>query len=365
MQVVGRFAVGIAHDFNNLLAAMQAATELIAARPGLDEATLQDAAQIRAAARRGAALVRHLLAFARETPTAPRRLDLREAIDDLVPLLRHLLGRGVRLEIDTGVAALPVRIDPTGLDQVLLNLAANARDAMPDGGTLILRCHALRRAGTRFAGIEMRDNGSGISPEVLPHIFSPFFTTRSEHGTGLGLATVQDIVSAAGGFVAAESTPGAGTCMRVGLRIDDTDDDNQAEQGGAKRLLLVEDEPVVRRLAERALTSWGWQVVSVGSAEAALALAAGDGKFLAGLAAVVTDMELPGRSGAALLAGLRALPGGAALQAIIVSGHAEAVLHRDPGVQAQLAAGAPVTGLLSKPYLLPELRARVAAVAGR
>lgn len=366
MQVVGRFAVGIAHDFNNLLAAVLAASDLIVSRPGLDEATVQDAAQIRAAARRGAALVRHLLAFARATPAAPRRLDLRAAVDDLVPLLRHLLGRGVRLEIDTGAAALPVRIDPTGLDQVLLNLAANARDAMPEGGTLTLRCRSLWRDGMRFAGIEVRDSGSGIAPDVLPHIFSPFFTTRSEHGTGLGLATVQDIVRTAGGFVTAESALGAGTCMHVGLRIDDTaDGEPQAGHGGERQLLLVEDEPVVRRLAERALTSWGWQVVSAASAEAALALAAADGAFLAGLAAVVTDMELPGRSGAALLTELRAQPGGTALPAIIVSGHAEATLRRDPAVQALLATAAPATWLLCKPYLLPELRARVAAVAGR
>lgn len=370
MEVVGRFAVGIVHDFNNLLAAMLAATDQIAARPGVDAATAQDAAEIRAAARRGAALVRQLLGFARATPAAPRRLDLREAVDDLVPLLRHLLGRNVRLEVDSGRGALPVRIDPTGFDQVLLNLAANARDAMPDGGVLTLRCRAVRRDGVRFAGIEVRDTGAGIPPAVLPHIFLPFFTTRSGHGTGLGLATVHEIVSAAGGFVTAESTQGVGTCMHLGLRIDeDPAADRHAgpndvrHGGGGRRVLLVEDEPLVRRLAERALAAWGWQVVSVGSAEAALDLAACDGAFLAGLAAVVTDMELPGRSGASLLAELRTRPDGAALPAIIVSGHAEATLRRDPAVQALLAAVVPPTGLLSKPYPLPELRARVAAVA--
>ena len=262
MEVVGRFAVGIAHDFNNLLAAVLSATEQIAIRPGLDKATLNDAAQIRSAARRGAALVRHVLAFARETPSAPRRIDLCEAVDDLVPLLRHLLGRGVRLEIDCGEGALPVRIDPTGLDQVLLNLAANARDAMPKGGVLSLRCHALRRDGVRFAGIDVRDTGAGIAPEVLPHIFSPFFTTRSEHGTGLGLASVQDIVSAAGGFVTVESSAGGGTCMHVALPIDDDSAEacEMAKTPPGGQLLLVEDEPVARRLAERALATWGWQV---------------------------------------------------------------------------------------------------------
>ncbi len=369
MEVVGRFAVGIAHDFNNLLAVVLGATDQIASRPGVDEATREDAVQIRAAARRGAALVRHLLAFARETPAAARRLDVREAVDDIVPLLHHLLGRAVRLEIDAGEVALPVRIDPTGFDQVLLNLAANARDAMPQGGVLTLRCRPLLRDGVRFAGIEVRDTGSGIAPEVLPHIFAPFFTTRSERGTGLGLATVQEIVSAAGGFVTAESTPGTGTCMLVGLRIDDAPPRRPigGEAGGAKAgggwVLLVEDEPVSRRLAERALSSWGWQVVSVESAEAALDQAAADTAALARLVAVVTDMELPGRSGAALVAALRARPGGAALPAIIVSGHAEAALRRDPAVQALLAVPVPSTALLSKPYPLQELRAHMTAIA--
>ena len=366
MVVVGRFAVGIAHDFNNLLAAVLEATEQITARPGLDEATRQDAVLIRSAARRGAALVRHLLGFARAAPAAPRRLDVREAVDDLVPLLRHLLGRGVRLEIDTGQDALPVCIDPTGFDQVLLNLAANARDAMPKGGVLMLRCCALRRDGVRFAGVEVRDTGAGIAPDVLPRIFSPFFTTRSEQGTGLGLATVKEIVSAAGGFVTAESTEGVGTCMRVDLRIEeDPVGHSGAAQAGGGQVLLVEDEPVARRLAERALASWGWQVVTAASAEAALDLAARDPAFLTGLAAVVTDMELPGRSGAALLAELRARPAGAALPAIIVSGHAEATLRRDPAVRALLAEAVPPTGLLSKPYPMDELRARVGAVIGR
>ena len=352
MEVVGRFAVGIAHDFNNLLAAMLAASDTIAHRAGVDEATREDALQIRSAARRGAALVRHMLGFARETPAVPQRLDVRDAANDLVPLLRHLLGRGVRLDLDSGQEPLPVRIDPTAFDQVLLNLAANARDAMPEGGVLTLRCRAKQHGAAAFASIEVQDTGSGIAPEVLPHIFDPFFTTRSERGTGLGLATVQEIVHAAGGSVTVESTLGAGTCMRVMLRIDGVAVDRVA--GGT--VLLVEDEPVSRRLAEQALSVWGWRVVSADSAESALDLAE-PGRF----AAVVTDMDLPGRSGAALVAELRARPGDAALSAIIVSGHAEATLRRDEAVQALLAAG-PRTLLLSKPYPLPELRARMTAL---
>ena len=258
MEMVGRFAAGIAHDFNNLLAAILAATEQMAGRPELDATTREDAAQIGAAARRGGALVRQLLAFAREAPAAPRRLEVRAAIDDVLPLLRHLLGRGVRLVIERGDEALPVRIDPTGFDQVLLNLAANARDAMPRGGVLTLRCRSFYRDGTRVACIEVRDTGTGIAPEVLPHIFTPFFTTRSDHGTGLGLATVQEIITTARGAVSAESTPGAGTCMRVVLPIDEEPTRFPVcATEGRGLVLLVEDEPVSRRLAERALTFLG------------------------------------------------------------------------------------------------------------
>ena len=354
MEVVGRFAVGVAHDFNNLLTAMLAASDTIAHRAGVDEATREDAMQIRSAARRGTALVRHMLGFARETPAVPQQLDVREAVSDLVPLLRHLLGRGVALDLDVGQESLPVQIDATAFDQVLLNLAANARDAMPEGGVLTLRCRAKKHGGLPLASIEVQDTGSGIAPEVLPHIFDPFYTTRSERGTGLGLATVQEIVHAAGGSVTVESTLGAGTCMRVVLRIDA----GVVDGVGEGTVLLVEDEPVSRRLAEQALSVWGWRVVSAELAETALELAE-TRRFVA----VVTDMELPGRSGAALVAALRARPGGATLAAIIVSGHAEATLRRDEAVQPLLAAGSK-TLLMSKPYPLPELRARMAAICG-
>ena len=172
---------------------------------------------------------------------------------------------------------------------------------------------------------------------------------------------MQEIVSAAGGVVTAESALGAGTCMHVALRLDGP----PAEPPGVEKpcggmVLLVEDEPVARRLAQRALMAWGWQEVSAESAESAL-----ERGELGQLAAVITDMELPGYSGAALVAALRARPGGAALPAIIVSGHGEAMLRRDPVVQALLAVTVPPTVLLSKPYRLPELRECLATIAIR
>jgi two-component system cell cycle sensor histidine kinase/response regulator CckA len=354
MQVVGRFAAGVAHDFNNLLTTIQAAAEAIASRAETDPASRDDARQIRAAARRGAALVRHLLGFTREASASPQRLDLLEALADLLPLLHHLLGSAIRLETELDHGPLPVRIDPTALDQVVLNLAANARDAMAGGGVLTLCCKAVHRDGVGCARLELRDTGTGIAPSVLPYIFEPFFTTRSNKGTGLGLATVREIVEAAGGTVHAESTLGAGTRMQVLLPL--AEEPTHVVADGS--VLLVDDEPTALRLAEQALTTWGWRVRTAPSAEAALALAEKEG-----FAAVVTDMELPGDSGATLLAALRARPGSERLPGVILSGHTEAGLRQNPEVRALLAAPA-TTLLLAKPYPLPELRARLeAAVA--
>ena len=349
IDMTGRFAAGIAHDLNNLLNVVLAAADQIVARPGTDPTTRDDAAQIHAAARRGAALLRHLLGAAEPPPSPSECLDLCEAVGDLAPLLRHLLGDAIRLELDTGTTELPVRLCSTAFDQVVLNLAANARDAMPKGGRLTLRCGETWRDRTRFASLVVQDTGTGIPPELLGRIFEPFFTTHHERGTGLGLATVNDIVTGAGGFLAVDSKPGRGTSMQVALPLAVP----VPAAGGT--VLLVEDEPVARRLAERALTTWGWQVVTAASAEAALEAA---GPFVA----VVTDMELPGRNGAALVAALRALPGGAGLPAIIVSGHAEAALRRDGGVQALLAVASPPTELLCKPFALTDLRTLLAAI---
>ncbi len=352
MAVLGRFTAGIAHDFNNLLATIQAAAEAIATRTEADAASREDARQIGLAARKGAALVRHLLGFSRDCPATPQRLDLGEALSDLEPLLRHLLGSAIRLEMELEPVPLVVRMDPTALDQVVLNLAANARDAMPEGGVLTVRCHALRRDGAGFARLEVVDTGSGIAPALLPRIFEPFFTTRANHGTGLGLATVRELVERAGGQIGAESTLGIGTHMRIVLPLAE----EARPQLVCGTVLLVDDEPLARRLAEQALAAWGWQVHTAASAEEALRLAAS-----VSCDAMVTDLELPGASGAELLATLRARPGGDSLPAVIVSGHAEASLRRHPAVQALLATPAP-TRLLAKPYPLAELRAQLESV---
>ena len=350
LQEVGQLAGGIAHDFNNLLTAVLGAAESIVAREGLDGEVLDDAAQIRASTLRGAALVRQLLAFGRQQTLQPRVLAINEVITDVAGLLRRVLGAKIRLVLELEEPGRSVRADRTQLDQVLVNLAVNARDAMPDGGTLTLRSgHLLLLepmplgAETvqpgRYVAIDVIDTGTGISPDILPRIFEPFFTTKPEQGgTGLGLATVYGIVRQSGGYLAAESEPGR-TRMRILLPRWEGGDITAAPAAPRERaaqpppahptraVLLVEDEEPVRRLAERALARQGWRVLAAESGEAALALL--DNASLADLAAVVTDMVMPGMDGNALVRAVRERFGNPALPAIIISGYAEATLRDD------------------------------------
>ncbi len=230
LQAVGQLAGGIAHDFNNLLTAVLGAADSIAARAELDEETREDVAQISASAQRGAALVRQLLAFGRRQTLQPRVLTVNDAISDLTGLLRRLLGGKIRLELELETPGLMVRVDPTQLDQVLVNLAVNARDAMAGGGVLTLRSGHMtlyrplaRGAETippgRYVMVEVRDTGAGIPPEVLPRIFDPFFTTKpAGEGTGLGLSLSFDIVvKQHGGTFEVETEPDAFTEFIVTL----------------------------------------------------------------------------------------------------------------------------------------------------
>jgi two-component system cell cycle sensor histidine kinase/response regulator CckA len=384
LQAVGQLAGGIAHDFNNLLTAVLGATEIIVARPGVDLDTLDDVAQIRRSAERGADLVRKLLAFGRQQTLQPRVLAINEVIRDLSSLLRRLLGSQVSLELDLEEPGSTVRADPTQLDQVLVNLAVNARDAMPSGGRLLLRSghitlyRSLNRGQEtippgRFVMIEVEDSGNGIPPEVLPRIFDPFFTTRRElGGTGLGLSTVHGIIRQSDGFVAVESEVGKGTRMRVYLPRHDQSEavrmplppllllepEGEPSAPGTPLVvaepqriaLLVDDEEPVRRLAERALRRRGWQVLSADSAEAALTLLEEREPVLTLL---ITDVVMPGMDGPALVARVRERC--ADLPAILVSGYAEEMLKPGPMM--------PNTAFLPKPYTLQALLARADAMS--
>jgi two-component system cell cycle sensor histidine kinase/response regulator CckA len=229
MQAVGQLAGGIAHDFNNLLTAICAAADSVLERESCEAATLDDVRQIRQSADRGAALVRQLLAFGRRQPLMPAVVPVNAAVRNLSDLLTRLLGEQVRLRLELEEPGRSVRVDPSQLDQVLVNLAVNARDAMPGGGTLTLRTGHLtlyqpQRVGPdtmppgRYVAIGVEDTGEGIPPATLPLVFEPFFTTRRERGgNGLGLSTVQGIVRQSGGFVTVESVVGRGTCVSFWL----------------------------------------------------------------------------------------------------------------------------------------------------
>ncbi len=229
LQAVGQLAGGIAHDFNNLLTAIGAAADAVLERESSAPATLDDVRQIRRSADRGAALVRQLLAFGRRQPLLPAVVAVNTAIRNQSDLLVRLLGEQIRLHLELEEPGRSVRVDPTQLDQVLVNLAINARDAMPAGGTLTLRTGHLtlyrpRQIGSetvppgRYVAIGVEDTGEGIPPANLPLVFEPFFTTRRERGgSGLGLSTVHGIVRQSGGFVTVDSTVGEGTCVRFWL----------------------------------------------------------------------------------------------------------------------------------------------------
>jgi two-component system cell cycle sensor histidine kinase/response regulator CckA len=340
LRAVGQLAGGIAHDVNNLLSIIlgamdQAGTVAPEAAPELQPA--------RDAASRGAALVRRLLAFARRQQLEPRVIDLDEAIAGTSAMLRSLLGARIALELRPGASGRRVRVDPSQLDQVLLNLATNARDAIVAAGAgegrLTIATDtavALREEPGvpdalppgRWAVLEVTDTGPGIPAEMLPRIFEPFFTTRAaQGGTGLGLATVHGIVRQSGGALQIESRPGM-TRFRIHLPRHEGEADEVAasappampRKGMGRHVLLVDDEAPLRRLAAVALERAGHQVTQAEDGDSALEL------IEAGLepGAMVSDIAMPGLDGVALArAARRHRPG---LPVVLMSGYAEAAL---------------------------------------
>jgi two-component system cell cycle sensor histidine kinase/response regulator CckA len=405
MQAVGQLAGGIAHDFNNLLTAIIAATDMSLERAGADEATRADLVHVRRSAERGAALVRQLLAFGRKQTLQPRVIALNAAIEDVASLLRRLLGQRIAITLDLDRPGSLVRVDPVQFDQVIVNLALNARDAMPRGGRLTIRTGAVTLYRPlvrgqevippgRYAMVEVSDTGSGIASEHLGRLFEPFFTTkRDSGGTGLGLAMVYGIVRQTDGFIAVESTLGEGTTFRIyiprheGATLPDPPEDSVAARlaasaprlaaGGAPcapapivatavqqgrddqdleqhaqprgTILLVEDEEPVRRLTARGLSLSGWAVLTADNGEAALAVLAEQAEPPV---ALVSDVSMPGMDGPALVRAVRAmLPD---LPVILVSGYADT----DPLTDLP---GAPVQ-FLPKPFSIKDLAARLEAL---
>lgn len=363
MAVLGRLAGGIAHDFNNLLAVVLGAAAA-ARMPALPPALAEEITAIEAAANRGAALVRQLLAFARQQVMAPRSIPLNDTVTEFVALLPRLLGPGITVEAALEQPTRHVLVDPDEWSRVLLNLAVNARNAMGGAGRLrfatgrrlILAGEmvsgALLPAG-RYATLEVQDSGPGIPPEALPRIFEPFFTTRLEEGgTGLGLATVQGIVAQSGGRIEVECPPGGGTLFRILLPRADPPAEAQPPipppaPAPQAPILLVDDEPSLLRVAALALRQAGHEVVAHDDGQDALdSLRDGLRPCL-----LMTDVAMPGLDGLALARAARALLPG--LPVLMLSGYS-----------ASSVAGAPARegfAYLAKPFTPEGLRAAVVA----
>ena len=299
MEAVGRLAGGIAHDFNNLLQSITGCAEEILATTQWDVSAGNNAREILASTARAASLVRRLLAFSQQMPIAREVVDLSEAVEATAEILRRLIGENIELVLDLNRKPSPILVDRNELEQILLNLAINARDAMPDGGRLEIATE--REAGGTMV-LRVRDEGQGIAPEILEHIFEPFFTTKgAAGGSGLGLATVYGIVERCGGNISVNSEEGLGTqfWLRFPTALDSVPEHSLTSSeelfaGGSETVLLAEDDDRVRRVMVRALTSRGFKVVEARDGSEAMEILHRRGDSID---ALVLDIVLPDRSG--------------------------------------------------------------------
>ena len=372
MQAVGELAGGIAHDFNNVLQGILGFTDLLLVSHRPTDPSFQDLMQIKQNATRAAGLVRQLLAFSRRQTLRPRLVSLNDAVTDVSHLVRRLLGEAVPLEIKLGRDLWSVMTDPGQFEQAVLNLAVNARDAMPQGGSLSIRtrninpedCASIGDGSLpsgRYVAFEIEDTGIGIAAADLPKIFQPFFTTKDVgKGTGLGLSMVYGFVKQSGGYVFCRSTVGAGTCFVLVLPCyDEADKPQEADRTfstepdtapaphvedmtGAGTILLVEDEDAVRAFAARALTQRGYNVVEAASGVEALEQVAAHPD----IDLIVSDVVMPEMDGPTMLRHLREQ--GAVKPIIFVSGYAEEAFARN------LPEGEDF-GFLPKPFTLKQL----------
>lgn len=378
MQAVGQLAGGVAHDFNNVLTAIIGYSDLLLANARPTDPSFQDVMQIKQNANRAAGLVRQLLAFSRRQTLRPQVLRLGDVMSDLTMLLRRLLGETIKLEVKEGRDLWPVKADLNQFEQVIVNLAVNARDAMPAGGTLAIRTanvSAAQAASYAEAGlpeadhvlVEVADTGTGIPPDILDKIFEPFFSTKEVgKGTGLGLSTVYGIVKQTGGTLQVESEVGRGSVFRVFLprhvpdaaelapRVPEPDAPARAaDLTGRGTLLLVEDEEAVRAFAARALASRGYHVLEAGSGVEALEVMA---QHPGEVELILSDVVMPEMDGPTLLKELR--PSHPDIKVIFMSGYAEEAFAKN------LPEGADF-GFLPKPFTLKQLIEAVKASMGR
>ncbi|MCK6418482.1 MAG: PAS domain S-box protein [Alphaproteobacteria bacterium] len=370
MQAIGQLAGGVAHDFNNLLTAMIGFCDLLLLRHKPGDPSFADLMQIKQNANRAANLVRQLLAFSRQQTLRTRVQDVTDILTEISHLLRRLIGAGIELDLIHGQDLGLVKVDEGQMEQVLINLAVNARDAMEGRGRLSIATENFTNrkpmdlvAETLPSGhwvrISVIDTGCGIEPDNLSRIFEPFFTTKEVgQGTGLGLATVYGIIRQTGGFLDVQSKPGQGATFHLYLpRVTDSEavvepPSNQAEEEstrdltGSERILLVEDEDAVRTFAARALTNKGYEVLAAENGQSALAILESQGSKKLDL--LVTDVVMPGMDGQALAQKIRAVH--PEMKIIFISGYTEDKLKDTMGKGIYF---------LPKPFSLKQLAAKV------
>jgi two-component system cell cycle sensor histidine kinase/response regulator CckA len=365
MQVVGQLAGGVAHDFNNILTAIIGHCDLMLMRHTPGDSDYDDIQQIKSNSNRAAGLTRQLLAFSRQQTLRPQVLQLPDVVSEVSHLLKRLLGETVELVVKHGRSLGPIRADPGQLEQVIINLAVNARDAMAakGGGTLTIQTYSVKADQVAelgsdilpiadYSALSVTDTGTGIPPSVLGKIFEPFFTTKEVgKGTGLGLSTVYGIVKQSGGFIFADSKVSEGTRFVIYLpvhreeagatRARKTEKAKKDELWGSGTVLLVEDEPMVRSVAERALTRHGYSVITADNGEDALEIL-GRGEPIDLL---ISDVVMPGMDGPTMVREAR--QSRPELKILFMSGYAEEQLRKSIDIEN--------VNFLPKPFSVTEL----------
>jgi two-component system cell cycle sensor histidine kinase/response regulator CckA len=362
MQAVGQLAGGVAHDFNNILTAIIGYCDLMLMRHTPGDSDYDDIQQIRSNSNRAAGLTRQLLAFSRQQTLRPQVVQLPDVISEVSNLLKRLLGETVTLQVKHGRNLGAIRADPGQLEQVIVNLAVNARDAMPNGGILTVHTYSVSAADVRQMGSEIlpigdytalrvSDTGTGIPSHVLGKIFEPFFTTKEVgKGTGLGLSTVYGIVKQSGGFIFADSELGKGTSFTLYLPVHRTDDTavpgRVKEKGGGElwgtgTILLVEDETMVRAVAERALSRHGYTVLTAENGEAALEILAREER----IDLMISDVVMPTMDGPTTVREARKTHPD--LPILFISGYAEEQLRKSIDLER--------VAFLAKPFSVQKL----------
>ncbi len=370
MEAVGTLAGGVAHDFNNLLTSILGSVELALAHPESRSLLTRSLERIKLASNRGEALTKQLLAFSRKQVTRPELLDLNAALRQVRELFERMLGEDVDVKLDLHEGVGTVRIDPAQLDQVVINLVVNARDAMPAGGVLRLatgratldaaRAARFGVAVGEYATLSIQDEGQGIPAEVRARIFEPFFTTKEPgRGTGLGLSTVLGIVQRHGGAIDVRSEPGLGTTFEIFLPLvaepapqaAKSETRVEAPSCESSSILVVEDDPMMCDLLREVLERAGHRVLVAESPAAALELASSQPVDL-----LISDVILPGMTGFDLAAKLRASGGGP--RVIFMSGYTDQIL-------ADRGELGPDDAFMRKPFRMDELVSKVRAVLSR